>query len=114
MCCYLLELLSQDDIQLTLREIGRVLHAGGKFSLVVIGQNVKMFNRLYTVGGNLVPAFWGRQVESSVPELIREAGMRVVTDRFVRQGFYPSRVLVAENATAQNRVSHGRVARSGR
>ena len=36
MCCYLLELLSQEDIQLTLREIRRVLRAGGTFSLVVI------------------------------------------------------------------------------
>jgi len=31
MCCYLLELLSQEDIQLTLREIRRVLRAGGRF-----------------------------------------------------------------------------------
>ena len=109
MCCYLLELLSQEDIQLTLREIRRVLCPAGKFSLVVIGQNVKMFNQLYTVCGDLVPAFWGRQVESSVPQLIRQAGMRVVTDRFVRQGFYPSRVLVAENTAV-----HGRAVRNGR
>jgi len=95
MCCYLLELLSQDDIGLTLREIRRVLRADGSFSLVVIGENAKIFNGMYRVAGSLVPAFWGRQIETSVPDMIREAGLRVVDDRFVRQGFYPSRVLVA-------------------
>jgi len=102
MCCYLLELLSQDDILLSLREIRRVLRSGGNLSLVVIGQNVKMFNRMYVVGGKLVPAFWGRQVECAVPEMIEEAGFRVTTDRFVRQGFYPSRVLIAENRASRN------------
>ena len=63
--------------------------------MVVIGQNVKMFNRIYGVCGKLVPAFWGRQVERSVLDLVSQAGMRMVTDEFVRQSFYPSRVLVA-------------------
>jgi ubiquinone/menaquinone biosynthesis C-methylase UbiE len=97
MCCYLLELLAQEDIVRTLEEIRRVLRPGGVFSLVVIGENVQMFNRLYGVCGKLVPAFWGRQVEHDVPDLLRESGMRIVSDHFVRQGFYPSRVLVARS-----------------
>jgi ubiquinone/menaquinone biosynthesis C-methylase UbiE len=94
-CCYLFELLSHDDIRLTLGEIRRVLRADGKFSLVVIGENGPFFNRLYDVAGKLVPAFWGRQVERVAPELIEEAGLRIVKTESVRQTGYPSRVLVA-------------------
>jgi ubiquinone/menaquinone biosynthesis C-methylase UbiE len=94
-CCYLFELLSQEDIRLTLREIRRVLRSDGTFALVVIGQNAKLFNRLYGVCGRLVPAFWGRQVERDVPVLVKDAGLRIVTNHFVRQTGYPSRVLVA-------------------
>ena len=95
-CCYLLELLGQDDIRLTVREIARVLRPGGRFSLVVIGQNATTFNRLYSVCGSLVPAFWGRQVERSVPNLITKTGLKIVADDLVRQTGYPSRVLIAQ------------------
>lgn len=94
-CCYLFELLSHDDIRLTLREIRRVLRPGGKFALVVIGQNATIFNRLYAVCGTLVPAFWGRQVERAVPDLVEAAGLRVLEAHSVRQTGYPSRVLIA-------------------
>ena len=95
MCCYLFELLSREDIRLTLNEIRRVLRSGGTFTLVVIGQDAKFFNRLYGVAGKLVPAFWGRQVEQTVPELVQEAGLRIMTTHAVRQSGYPSRVLIA-------------------
>jgi len=94
-CCYLLELLSSEDIELTLREFRRVLRSRGTFTLTLIGENTELFNRAYRFGGRLAPAFWGRQVAGRVPDLIEAAGFRVVEDHNVRQGFYPSRVLTA-------------------
>jgi ubiquinone/menaquinone biosynthesis C-methylase UbiE len=95
-CCYLLELLSADDIVSTLREFRRVLRERGNLTLVLIGQNTAMFNAVYRVLGKVAPAFWGRQVERRVPELIESARFRILQDRTVRQGWYPSRVLVAK------------------
>lgn len=99
-CCYLLELLSKEDIRLALREVRRVLRADGTFALVVIGQNAEFFNRLYHVAGTLVPAFWGRQVDEAVPELVKEAGLRIEATHSVRQTGYPSRVLIARKGRA--------------
>lgn len=95
MCCYLLELLSQEDIVRTLAEVHRVLMPGGTFTLVLIGENTELFNWIYQLGGTMVPAFWGRQVEGKVPSMIRDFGMRIEQDRTVRQTGYPSRVLTA-------------------
>jgi ubiquinone/menaquinone biosynthesis C-methylase UbiE len=94
-CCYLLELLSADDIVSTVGEFRRVLRDKGQLSLVLIGQNTPMFNNVYKVLGRVAPAFWGRQVEQRVPELIESVKFNIVSDRMVRQLWYPSRVLVA-------------------
>jgi ubiquinone/menaquinone biosynthesis C-methylase UbiE len=94
-CCYLLELLAQDDILQTLAEIKRVLKPRGTFTLVCIGQNADFFNNLYRVAGSLAPAFWGRQVEQRVSHWIRESGFSIKAERHVRQSGYPSRVFAA-------------------
>lgn len=94
-CCYLLELLSNEDIVSTLREFRRILRNRGRLTLVLIGQNTAVFNKVYKVLGRVAPAFWGRQVEQRVPQLIEAVRFEVVHDRMLRQIFYPSRVLVA-------------------
>ena len=94
-CCYLFELLGDDDIALTIREIRRVLRDNGVFSIVLISQRLGYFNGLYKICGRLVPAFWGRQVERDLPSFLDSSGLDVVGDHPVIQSFYPSRVLVA-------------------
>jgi ubiquinone/menaquinone biosynthesis C-methylase UbiE len=94
-CCYLLELLSPDDIARTVEEFHRVLSPRGRLALVMIGEDTEVFNRIYRVLGKLAPAFWGRQVEQHAPRLIEAGGFRIVSEQVVRQAFYPSRVLVA-------------------
>lgn len=94
-CCYLLELLSAEDIVSTVGEFRRVLRDRGHLSLVLIGQNTAAFNAVYRMVGRIAPAFWGRQVEQRVPDLIESMKFNIVSDQMVRQTFYPSRVLVA-------------------
>jgi len=94
-CCYLLELLAAEDIVQTVHEFHRVLRDSGCLTLVLIGQNTAAFNAIYRVLGAVAPAFWGRQVEQRVPEIIEQVRFRIQDDRVVRQTFYPSRILVA-------------------
>ncbi len=97
-CCYLVELISHDDIYKTLAEVQRVLRPGGKFSLIVIGENKPIFKFFYRIGGALARAFWGRLVENEVPDMLQQSGLKIVDDHRLRQGYYPSRVLITEHA----------------
>ena len=94
-CCYLLGLLSTEDIITTIREFHRVLRSDARLSLVLIGENLPLFNSYFKLLGNLMPAFCGRQVDRRVPALIRARGFELVSDCHVQQIGYPSRVLVA-------------------
>jgi len=94
-CCYLFELLGGADIESTLEEIHRVMKPRATFTMVLIGQHTSLFNKAYHVAGSLVPAFWGRQVATKFPELVKRANFRIVEDIQLRQGFYPSRILTA-------------------
>jgi len=94
--CYLLELLSSEDIWSTLSEFRRVLRDRGRLTLVLIGRNTALFNSIYRTLGRVAPAFWGRQVDERLPDIIESFRFKILQDRVVRQTLYPSRVLVAK------------------
>jgi ubiquinone/menaquinone biosynthesis C-methylase UbiE len=94
-CCYLLELLSLEDVEQTLAEFHRILRRQATLTLVLIGQDGAAFDRIYRMLGRLAPAMWGRQLDGRLREIILARDFRIVSERHVRQSGYPSRVLVA-------------------
>ncbi len=93
--CYLLELLGKEDLARTVGEFHRVLRPRGRLALVLVGQDVPAFNAAHRFAGTLVPAFWGKQMEANFSGMMHGYNFKVEHDRRVRQGFYPSRVLIA-------------------
>jgi ubiquinone/menaquinone biosynthesis C-methylase UbiE len=93
--CYLLELLSEDDIIRTMREMHRVLRPQGRMTLVLIGQQMPAFNAWYRFISSLAPAFMGPQMETAIPEFLDECDFSLEHDVQVTQTCYPSRIVVA-------------------
>ena len=94
-CCYLLELLSTDDIVLALLEIRRVLRPGGSLTLISVGEHAGPFNLLYELLGNAAPMLWGRQVSERIPAILERLNFGISCEHTVHQVGYPSRLLTA-------------------
>jgi ubiquinone/menaquinone biosynthesis C-methylase UbiE len=94
--CYLLELLGAEDLARTLDEMYRVLRPHGRLVLVNVGENLRTFNAMHRLAGTLVPAFWGRMLGSSFEDMLAGYGFTMEHDQIVKQGFYPSRVMIAQ------------------
>ncbi len=97
-CCYLFELLPATDVPDTLMELRRVLRPGGRLTTILIAQNKRSFNAMYRVCSKAVPAFWGRQMDGYVADLLPQCGFQIDTDTHVQQLFYSSRVVSATNS----------------
>lgn len=96
-CCYLFELLPAKDVPDTIKELRRVLRPGGRLTTILIAQNKRSFNAMYRVCSRVLPAFWGRQRDGYVADLLPQCGFEIDTDRHVQQFFYSSRIVSAKN-----------------
>ena len=94
-CCYLFELLPDNQEAAAVAELARVLRRGGQLTIILVAQNKASFNAMYRAAGRIAPAFWGRQVEQRMMSLLGSHGFKVNKDQYVRQLFYSSRVISA-------------------
>jgi len=94
-CCYLFELLSEEHMLEAMDEMCRVLKPGGRLGLINVAQNASSFNLLYKLCTTFAPAFWGRQVSSEMPDLLRSRDFEIETTTKIRQLYFHSRILIA-------------------
>jgi ubiquinone/menaquinone biosynthesis C-methylase UbiE len=94
-CCYLFELLSEVHMLEAMDEMCRVLKPGGRLGLILVAQNASSFNLLYKFCTLVAPAFWGRQVSSTMPELLRSRDLEIEAATKIRQLYFHSRILIA-------------------
>ena len=95
-CCYLFELLSEPHMLEAMDEMCRVLRPGGRLGLTLVAQNASSFNLLYKFCTTVAPAFWGRQVSSAMPDLLRSRDFEIETATKVRQLYFHSLILIAK------------------
>jgi ubiquinone/menaquinone biosynthesis C-methylase UbiE len=94
-CCYLFELLSEEHMLQAVDEMCRVLKPGGRLGLILVAQNASTFNLLYKFCTVVAPAFWGRQVSSAMPDLLRSRDFEIEAATKVRQLYFHSRILIS-------------------
>jgi hypothetical protein len=61
-----------------------------------VAQTASSFNLLYKFCTLIAPAFWGRQVSSEMPDLLRSRDFEIETATKVRQLYFHSRILIAK------------------
>jgi len=95
-CCYLFELLNEAHMLEAMDEMGRVIKPGGRLGLILVAQSESTFNLLYRVCTFVAPAFWGRQVSSAMPDLLRSRDFEIEAATKIRQLYFHSRILIAK------------------
>ena len=104
-CCYLFELIPEQDVAASLVELRRVLRLGGRLTGILVAQNNPFFNALYRISSSVAPAFWGRQRDGYVTDLLVRHGFEIETDTHVQQLFYSSRVVSATSVVPHDRLT---------
>jgi ubiquinone/menaquinone biosynthesis C-methylase UbiE len=96
--CYMLDLLSPEDIQQVVNEMARVVKPGGKIVLANMAKAEKVWHGFFGFLAKIDPRLFGgcRPIESE--PFLQKAGLKMVHKEYIAQSLFPSEVTVAVRA----------------
>jgi ubiquinone/menaquinone biosynthesis C-methylase UbiE len=97
-CCYLLDLLSEEDIVAVLREMKRVTKAGGKIILANMTHAKNPLHSGYSLLGRISPKLFGGCRPINTTPFLERAGLKLQHQEYLTQSGFPSEVTVAVGA----------------
>ena len=104
-CAYLLDALSEPDIEQTLGELRRVLTPSARLVLIYLSSRHPWFNRLWGVFYAIVPNLLGGCRPIELRSMLPQAGFAVQQSRQIAQWGIPSEVILAVRGEEQKGVA---------
>lgn len=96
--CYLLDLLSPEDIQKVINEMARAIKPGGKILLANMAKAQRAWHGFYGMLAKIDPRLFGgcRPIETA--PFLEAAGLKLTHQEYLVQSLFPSEVTVAQKA----------------
>ena len=103
--CYMLDILSEVDLEAALGEFSRATKPGGRLALVVMAQQARLLERIWMATYRFAPVLVGgcRPV-NLVPDLAA-TGWRVETDKRISQNGFRSQLILARALSPEARAA---------
>ena len=103
LCCYMLDLLAEEDIRGVLGEFHRILKPGGRLSALVMAEQARVFNAIWMWGYRHAPALVGGCRPVALAPLLEAEGWRLELQERVTQNGFRSDLILARPSGAKSR-----------
>ncbi len=95
LCCYMLDLLAEEDIRGVLGEFHRILKPDGRASLLVMAEQARVFNAIWMWGYRHAPVLVGGCRPVALAPLLEAGGWRLDLHEHLTQSGFRSELFLA-------------------
>ena len=105
LCCYMLDLLAEEDIRGVLGEFQRILKPGGRLSALVMAEQARLFNTIWMWGYRHAPALVGGCRPVNLVPLFDSQGWRLELHERLTQCGFRSELFLTRPASSTMRTA---------